>query len=236
MPDLSRSHLCCKSQQEEPSGEIDGPARRLGGSAQPGRLHLFSRVRSRQSSRAPSPVPSRGKADNASATAGASSSTPGTRPSVDDPQLVVGANAMIPAIRQDDRVDEKSDNDQNAQLGTATDGSQDQENQGIGLKPNTDAADSAQEDNMWKIAEDQLRQDKKENELLDAYYDILKSKLNDFDSSNTSERQKQISAFIESESKIFEDASKLGPFANVPPHHLAHPPIWPAFYTKKRDF
>ncbi|KAH6714372.1 hypothetical protein BKA61DRAFT_517572, partial [Leptodontidium sp. MPI-SDFR-AT-0119] len=179
------------------------------------RLHLFSRDRSRQPSREPSPVPSRGRADNTSATDGASPSTLGIRPNVDDTQLVAGVNAIIPAIKLDDRLDDKSDNDQNAELGAATDGSQDQENQGIGLKPNTDAADSAQEDNMWKIAEDQLRHDKKENELLDAYYDILKSKLNDFDSSNTSERQKQISAFIESESKIFEDASKLGPFASV---------------------
>lgn len=188
---------------------------RLRGSAQPGRLHLFSRDRSRQPSREPSPVPSRGRADNTSVTDGASSSTLGIRPNVDDTPLVAGVNAIIPAIKLNDRLDEKSDNDQNAELGAATDGSQDQENQGIGLKPNTDAADSAQEDNMWKIAEAELRQDLKMNELLDAYYDILKSKLNDFDSSNTSERQKQISAFIESESKNFQDASKLGPFASV---------------------
>ena len=110
----------------------------------------FSRDHSRQSSRAPSPVPSRGKADNASATAGASSSTPGIRPSVDDTQLVAGANAIIPAIKLDGTLDEKSDNDQNAELGTATDGSQDQENQNIGLETKTDDADSAQEENMWK--------------------------------------------------------------------------------------
>ncbi|RDL30832.1 Uncharacterized protein BP5553_10177 [Venustampulla echinocandica] len=179
------------------------------------RFRRSSRGHSRQSSRAPSPVPSRGKADNASATAGASSSTPGIRPSVDDTQLVAGANAMIPAIKLGNRLDKKSDNDQNAELGAATDGSQDQENQNIGLKPNTDAADSAQEDNMWKIAEAQLRRDQKKNKLLDAYYDILKSKLKDLDSSNTSEKQKQISAFIESQSKTIQDANKLGKFTSV---------------------
>lgn len=181
------------------------------GSAQPDRLNPFSRDHSRQASRAPSPVPSRGKADNALATVGASSSTSEIRPSVDDPQLVVGANAMIPTIRQDDRVDEKSDNDQNAELGAATDGSQDQENQNIGPKPNS----SAQEDSMWRIAETQLRQDKKKNELLDAYYNILKSKVKDLDSSSTPKMLKQISAFIESESKRVQDTSKLGTFSSI---------------------
>lgn len=176
------------------------------GSAQPGRLNPFSRDHSRQASRAPSPVPSRGKADNASATVGAGSSTLEIKPSVDDTQLVVDANAMISAIMQDDRVDVNSDNDQNAELGAATDGSQDQENQNIGLKPNTDAADSPQ-DSMWKIAETQLRQDKKKNELLDAYYNILKSKVKDLDSSSTPKMLKNISIFIESESKRVQDTT-----------------------------
>ena len=184
------------------------------------RLRLSSQGHSRQSSRALSLDPSRGKADNVSTTSGASSSTPGIRPSVDDIQLVAGANTMIPAIKLDDRVDEKSDNDQNiesddkenTELRAATDGSQ-QENQSNDLETNTDAADSAQEDNMWKIAEAQLRQDKKKkNELLDVYYTILKSKVKDLDSSNTPKMLKQISAFIESEAERFQDTSKLGAF------------------------
>ncbi|PMD29784.1 hypothetical protein L207DRAFT_444908, partial [Hyaloscypha variabilis F] len=69
---------------------------------------------------------------------------------------------------------------------------------------------------MWKIAEDQLRLDKKQRELLDAYNDILKSKLKkDLNPAGTPERQKQISAFIVSESKRFHDTSKLGKFASV---------------------
>ena len=179
-------------------------------------LRPFSRDHSRRSSRAPSLVPSRGKADNASATASASSSTPGIRPSIDDTQLVAGASAIIPAIKQADKVDEKSDNDQNAELGATTDVSQDQENQNIGQKPNVDAADLAQEDDMWKIAEAQLRRDDKKKQLLDAYDTILKSKLEKgLEPAGTRERRKQISAFIESESKRYQDTSKLGTFSSV---------------------
>jgi hypothetical protein len=173
---------------------------RVRGSAQPGRLNPFSRDHSRQSSRAPSPVPSRGKADHASAIAGASSSTPEIRPGVDDDsQRGAGATVTRPAIK----------------LGAVTNASHDGENQTADLVTNMDATDSAQEDDMWKIAEAQLRQDEKMNELLDAYYEILKSKLKDLDSLSTPERQKQISAFIESEAESFQDASKLGTFASV---------------------
>jgi hypothetical protein len=142
-----------------------------------------------QSSRAPSPVPSRGKADNASVTAGASSSTPEIRPSVGhDAQLVARANATIPAIKLDDRLDGKSDGDQNVES-----------------------------DDMWEIAKDQLRQDEKMNKLLDAYYDILNSKLKDLETSGNTERQtqKQVSTFIVSVSESFRDTSKLGTFASV---------------------
>jgi len=49
----------------------------------------------------------------------------------------------------------------------------------------------AQKDNMWMIAEDRLRQDKKKKILLDRYYDILKSKLKeDLKPAGTLERQK----------------------------------------------
>jgi hypothetical protein len=194
---------------------------RLGGSAQSGWLLPFSRDHSRRSSRVPSPAPGRRKADNASATAGASSSTPEIRPGVDhDAQLVAGANATIPAINLDDRLDDdqnvESDDEEDAELGTATDGSQYQENENTGPETNIDAADSAQEDEMWKIAEAQIRRDKKKNKLLDAYYGILKSKLKeDLEPAGTPERQKQISEFIESESKSFHDTSKLGDFASV---------------------
>jgi hypothetical protein len=194
-------------------------------SAQPGWLHLFSRDHSRRSSRAPSPVPSRGKADDAPATAGASSFTPEIRPGVNrDAQLVASANATIPAIELDDKLNDKLDDNQNielddeedAELGAATDGSQDQENENTELGTNADAADSAEENDMWKIAEAQLRRDKKKKKLLDAYYDILKFKLReDLEPAGTPERQKQISAFIVSESKSFHDTSKLGRFANV---------------------
>ena len=53
------------------------------------------------------------------------------------------------------------------------------------------------------------------NKLLDAYDEILKSKLKNLDSFSTPERQKQISAFIESKSESFQDASKLDTFASV---------------------
>jgi hypothetical protein len=178
-------------------------------SAQPGWLHPFSRDHSRQSSRAPSPVPSKGKADDAPAIAGASSSTLGIRPGVNrDAQLVASANATIPAIELDDEED--------VELGTATDGSQDQENENTELGTNTDTADSAQENDMWKIAEAQMRQDEKKKKLLDAYYNILRIKLReDLEPAGTPERQKQISAFIVSESKSFHDTRKLCKFANV---------------------
>ena len=68
---------------------------------------------------------------------------------------------------------------------------------------------------MWEIAETQLRQDKKKNELLDAYYEILESKLEGLDRSSTPQKLKQISSFIESESKRFQDTSKLGTFSSV---------------------
>ena len=77
-------------------------------------------------------------------------------------------------------------------------------------------ADSTQKDNMWMIAEAQLRQDKKMNNLLDRYYDILKSKLKeDLKPAGTLERRNQISAFILSESNHFHDTSKSGEFAGV---------------------
>jgi hypothetical protein len=197
----------------------------FGGSVQPRRLNPFSRDHSHQSSRAPSPVPSGGKADNASATAGASSSTPEIRPGVDhNAQVVAGTNATIPAIKLDNRLDDKSEDDQNVEsddekdteLGASRGGSQDQENENTDLETNTDTADLAQEHDMWKIAEAELRQDKKKNKLLDAYYDILKSKLKkDLEPAGTPQRQKQISSFIVSESKSIHDTNKLGTFGSV---------------------
>jgi hypothetical protein len=177
--------------------------------AWPGSIHPFSRDHSRQSSRAPSPVPSRWKAGDVPATAGASSSTPEIKPGVNrDAQLVASANAIIPAIELDD--------EEEAKLGAATDGSQDQEGENTELGTNVDAANSAQDNDMWKIAEAQLRRDKKNKKLLDAYYHILKSKLGeDLEPAGTPERQKQISAFIVSESKSFHDTSKLHKFAHV---------------------
>lgn len=197
----------------------------LGRSVQPGRPNPFSRDHSRQLSSAPSPVPSRGKVDNASATARASSSTPEIRPGVDhNAQVVAGTNATIPAIRLDNRLDDKSEDDQNveshdekdSELGASRGGSQDLENENTNLETNTEAADLAQEHDMWKIAEVELRQDKKKNKLLDAYYDILKSKLKkDLEPAGTHGRQKQISAFIVSESKRIHDSNKLGTFGSV---------------------
>lgn len=118
--------------------------------AQPGRLNPFSR-HSCEGSRAPLPVPSRGKVDNASASAGA----------------------------------------------------------------NTQLTNSVQEDDMWKSAEAELRQDKKMNKLIDAYYEIMDAKLKNLNSVSTPERQKQISDFIESESQTLQDANKSGTFASV---------------------
>lgn len=196
----------------------------LSGSARLGWLRPFSRDHSRKSSRAPSPVPSRGKADNASATAGASSSTPEIRPGVNHyAQLIANANSTMPAIL-DDSPDDMSDNDQNiesddeenAELGASTDRSQNQENENTDPETNTYVADSAQEDDMWKIAEAQLRRDEEKKQLLDAYYEILKSKLkNDLEPSGTRGRQKQISAFIISESNSFHGTNKLGTFGTV---------------------
>ncbi|CZR53464.1 uncharacterized protein PAC_03342 [Phialocephala subalpina] len=189
-------------------------------SAQPGWFRPFSRDHSRQSSRTPSPV-RRGKADDAPTTADASSSTPKIRPGVNhEARLVAGANAVVLAVklegkpdnRPDDNQNVESDDDEDAELDAATGRSRDQENSNT----DPDAAGSAQENDMWKIAEAQLRLDKKQTELLDAYYDILKSKLKkDLNPAGTLERQKQISAFIVSESKGFRDTSKLGKFASV---------------------
>jgi hypothetical protein len=194
-------------------------------SAQPGWFRPFSRDHSRQSSRTPSPVPSRGKADDAPTTADASSSTPKIRPGVDrEARLVAGANAVVLAVKPDGKPDNRpddnqnveSDDDEDAELDAATDMSQDQENANTDPEANTNAAGSAQENDMWKIAEAQLRLDKKQTELLDAYYDILKSKLKkDVNPAGTPDRQEQISAFIMSESEGFNDTSKLGKFASV---------------------
>jgi len=181
----------------------------------------FSRGHSHQSSRTPSPVPSRGKADDAPTTADASSSTSKLRPGVNhEARLVASANAVVPAVKLDGELDNRpddnqnveSDDDEDAELDAATDRSRDQEN----ANTDPDAAGSAQENDMWKIAEAQLRLDKKQRELVDAYYDILKSKLKkDLNPAGTPERQKQISAFIMSESKGFHNTSKLGKFASV---------------------
>jgi len=131
---------------------------------------------SHQTSRAPSPIPSGGAAENIndSATAGASSS------------ISVGL----------------------------ADGSQDQ-NTNLEMETGVARADPAQD--MWTIAETQLRLDEKKNKLLDAYSDILNSKLDNVDCSSTpdKQKQKQISAFIDSEARSFHDAGKLGTFANV---------------------
>jgi hypothetical protein len=121
-----------------------------------------------------------------------------------------------PDNRPDDNQNVESDDDKDAELDATTDRSRDQEKANTDPETNTDAADSAEENDMWKIAEDQLRQDEKQTELLDAYYDILKSKLKkDLNPAGPPERQKQISAFIVSESKGFHDTSKLGKFASV---------------------
>jgi len=194
-------------------------------SARPSWLRPFSRDHSRQSSRTPSPVPSRGKADDAPTTADASSSTPKIRPSVNhEDRLVAGASAVVLAVELDGKPDNRPDDNQNvesddgedAELDAATDRPRDQENANTDPETNTDAAGSAQENNMWKIAEAQLRLDKDQAKLLDAYYDILKSKLKkDLNPAGSPERQKQISAFIESQYEGFHDTSKLGNFASV---------------------
>lgn len=175
---------------------------RLRGSTQPDWLQLFSRGRPRQSSRTPSPIPSGGKADDTQATAGASASE--LEISVKhEAKRAAATNGTIPVIKLDD----KADDNQDAELNATMDGSQDQGNENTDL----DAAD-----NMWTIAEVRLRQDKQKNKLLDRYYDILKSKLKeDLEPAGTLERRKQITAFIESESKHFHDTSKSGEFASV---------------------
>ncbi|OCK76743.1 hypothetical protein K432DRAFT_305689, partial [Lepidopterella palustris CBS 459.81] len=69
---------------------------------------------------------------------------------------------------------------------------------------------------MWKIAEAQLRRDEKKGKLLDAYYDILKSKLKeDLEPAGTRERQKQIYDFITSEFNSFHGTSQSGTFSSV---------------------
>jgi hypothetical protein len=65
---------------------------------------------------------------------------------------------MIEPIKLDKKLGNKSDSNKNAESGDGED-------------TELNVADLAQEDDMWKIAEYQLRQDKTRNDLLDAYYD-----------------------------------------------------------------
>jgi hypothetical protein len=105
--------------------------------------------------------------------------------------------------------------EEDAELGATVDCSQDQESENNHGETNTGAANWAQED-MWKIAEVELRRDRTKKKLLDAYYDILKSKLKeDLEPAGTPERQKQLSVFILSESKSFRDPDKSAKFASV---------------------
>jgi hypothetical protein len=154
-----------------------------------GLLPTISRSHSRASSRATSPVP--GKVI------------------VDD----VPSTAAVSASVLDDKLNNKSDEGQSAEQDAATVKSQDQENE---KNSDPDAADLNQNYDTWKIAEVQLRQDKTKRKLLDAYYDILKSKLNgDLEPAGTPERQKQISAFIVSESKSFQNTNNSGGISQV---------------------
>ena len=172
-------------------------------------LQPFSRDRSRQPSRAPSPVSSQGRADDTQATAGASASTLEIKIGVKHgAKRSAAANTTVLAVK----LGGEADDNQDAKLNAATDGPQHQGNENT----DPDAADLTEKDNMWMIAEAQLRQDKKKNDLLDRYYDILKSKLKeDLKPAGTPERRKQISAFIVSESKHSNDTSESGEFASV---------------------
>jgi hypothetical protein len=154
-------------------------------------LHPFSRGRSRASSRSTSPVPGNATVDDVPSTATTSVST-----------LVV---------RSDDKPDNKLDEVQDAEQ-EATVKSQDQEIE----NSDPDAADLTRDYDAWKIAEVQLRRDEKNRKLLDAYYDILKSKLTEgLEPAGTPERRKQISTFIESESEKFQNTNSLGTIGQV---------------------
>jgi hypothetical protein len=155
-------------------------------------LRSFSRGHSRAPSSATSPVPGKAMADDALST--------------------TTTSALALEMRLDHKLDDELDDWQDADQDAATVMSQDQANENSG----PDAADLTREYDTWKIAEIQLRQDKKKRKLLDAYYDILKSKLNEkLEPAGTPERKRQISAFIDSESKNIQNTNHLGVMGQV---------------------
>lgn len=167
---------------------------RIGRGSQPDGLRPFSRSRSssRLSRRGKSPDPKNEKAENA--------------------QFTAGANAVTPEVKPDDNEGAQPDTTKEPFARVK----QDQKNEDTNLETKTDATVSKKDDDMWKIAEDQLREDQNNRKLLDAYYNILeeKSRVN-LEPAGTLERKEQICTFIVSESKRLSDSSKLGRFGKV---------------------
>jgi hypothetical protein len=161
-------------------------------------LPSFARGRSRASSRATSPIPGKGIADDVPPPGAASASTLEIRPARHpDDGVIASTKAVTPTltITLDDNLDDSSEGGQDAEQ---------------------DTPDLARQYDTWKIAEDKLRQDKKKRKLLDAYYEILKSKLNeDLQPAGTSARRNQLCAFIVSESKNLQDPKNSGRVSQV---------------------
>lgn len=185
-----------------------------------------SHVRPQPPSRAQSVAASVEESDSRPAVTSVSSSIPAGKRNISDDTLnapsIQGQPVTLP-IRLSQRLDGKLDDNKHALSNVRADINttlvavevQHQESRRFGPETNTAKADNTQEDDMWTIAEAQLRRDKKANKILDAYTEILKSKLKDIDSPSILERQRQISAFIESESKKFQDTRTRGICSNV---------------------
>jgi hypothetical protein len=119
-------------------------------------------------------------------------------------QFTAGTNAETPEIKLDDN--EAAQPDTTRELFS--------EDANPDMK--TDPTDSNGDNDMWKIAEDQLRNDPKMKEILDAYYGILKWKSDvNLEPAGTPERKKQICNFIDSEHKKLPDSSALGKCSSV---------------------
>jgi hypothetical protein len=182
--------VACRSKKSR----LERLKERIGIGSQPDGLRPPSRSSSssRLSRRGKSPDPKNEKAENA--------------------QFTASANAVNPEIKPDDNEDARPD----ATKEPFPQVKQDQKNKDTNLEPKTDATE---DDDMWKIAEDQLREDQNKRKLLDAYYDILRSKSGaKLEPAGTPKRKEQICTFIVSESKRLPDSSKLGRFGDVFQH------------------
>ena len=119
----------------------------------------------------------------------------------------VQASAVTPTVRHDGNEETKPDITKELYPEVK----QDHESKESKLEMKTTATNSSKDDDMWMMAETQLRKDQAMSKILDTYYDILNSKIGaKLERVGTTNRQQQICNFIDSESNTLHSSGFRG--------------------------